>query len=261
MYCPKCGAENPDGAQLCSSCSWVLTGISAIGPAPDARTSKLAVASLVLAILSFFTLFITAVPALILGLVSIFKIEKSAGRLKGKGLAIAGVAVPGAIIPFALMLGIMLPAVFYARGMAHRAVCAANMSALGTAMLVYANDYDNKFPTPSQWCDLLIKYADVNERMFRCRGAFGCRGMRCCKGVSGKLCSYAMNKNIEGLGAKAPPDMVLLFETRPGWNLSGGPEILSADNHRGEGCNILFNDMHVAFVKTKDLNDLKWTAK
>lgn len=28
MYCPRCKVENPDGAQLCSSCSWVLTSVS-----------------------------------------------------------------------------------------------------------------------------------------------------------------------------------------------------------------------------------------
>jgi len=144
---------------------------------------------------------------------------------------------------------------------AQRQVCATNMASLGKAMLIYANDYDNKFPTSSEWCDLLIKHTGVNERMFCCGGTFGCRGTRCYKGVSGKLCSYAMNKNIEELGAKAPPDMVLFFETKPGWNQSGGPEILTTDNHQGEGCNVLFVDSYVQFVKTEDINNLKWTVE
>jgi len=96
MYCPKCGTENPDDAQLCRFCSWVLTSISTIAPSPDAKTSGLAITSLVLGILSIFTLFLTALPAIILGIISIFKIEKSAGQLKGKGLAIAGITVPSA---------------------------------------------------------------------------------------------------------------------------------------------------------------------
>lgn len=70
-----------------------------------------------------------------------------------------------------------------------------------------------------------------------------------------------MNKNMEKLGTKAPSNMVLLFESYPGWNQSGGPEILTTDNHHGEGCNVLFNDLHVEFVKTEDINDLKWTAE
>jgi len=36
---------------------------------------------------------------------------------------------------------------------------------------------------------------------------------------------------------------------------------LSTENHNSEGCNVLFNDLHVRFVKTEDLNDLKWTAE
>ena len=104
MYCPKCGAENPDGAQLCQSCSWVLTSISKTAISPDAKTSGLAITALVLAILSFFTLFLTAIPALIFGIVSLVKIEKSAGQLKGKGLAIAGIVTPVASIPIVMLL-------------------------------------------------------------------------------------------------------------------------------------------------------------
>jgi len=248
MYCPKCGKENPDNAQLCRWCSWVLTGISTITPVPDARTSKLAVASLVLAVLSFFTLFITAIPAFILGLVSIFKIEKSAGRLNGRGLAIAGVAVPALSLPVvALLAGILMPALARVKAMAQRAACGTNMRCLGNAMILYADDNNGKYPDTSKWCDLLIEHTGVSEEQFRCISA-----------PEGP-CNYAMNKAIEKLGPDAPADMVLLFETSAGWNQAGGREILTADNHRGDGCNVLFNDLHVQFVKMADINDLKWS--
>lgn len=124
MYCPKCGTENPDDTQICRSCSWVLTSISITAQNPNAKTSGLAITSLVLGILSIFTLFLTALPAIILGIISIFKIEKSAGQLKGKGLAIAGIAVPGASLLFimvpAMMIAIM-PALTKARVIAQRA--------------------------------------------------------------------------------------------------------------------------------------------
>ncbi|MBA7649984.1 hypothetical protein ES703_57783 [subsurface metagenome] len=263
MRCPKCGTENPDGAQLCRSCSAVLTSTATRVPGPDARTSGLAIASLVLGLLSFFTCFVTAIPAIILGIVGLVKISKSGGQLKGNGLAIAGIALPVVLLPFvALLMGILMPALARVRQISFRVVCGANMSGLGKAMLLYANDNDDKFPTPAKWCDLLIEYTEVDERMFRCRGAFGCRGTRCYKGVSGKLCSYAMNKNIEKLDLNnAPPDMVLLFETHPCWNQSSGPEILTTENHNGQGCNILFIDSHVAFIRTKNLKGLKWTAE
>jgi len=248
MYCPKCGTENPDDAQVCRSCSWVLTSISTTAPAQDAKTSGLAIASLVLAILSPFTCLLTGLPAIILGIVALVKIEKSAGRLKGKGLAISGIVVPGVAFPvIALLMGILMPALARVRQIAFRMVCAENMSGFGKAMLIYANDNDDKLPTPSKWCDLLIEHCDVFEKTLQCKGA-----------PEGP-CNYAMNNNVENLDTRTlPPDMVLLFETYPGWNQSGGPEILTTDNHQGDGCNVLFVDTHVQFVRTEDINDLKW---
>jgi len=147
-------------------------------------------------------------------------------------------------------MGIMMPALVRVRQIAFRTVCAKNLEALGKAMLIYASDYDEKYPTPSKWCDLLIEHTDVTKKNLRCPGA-----------PEGP-CNYAMNKNIEKLNAgRAPPDMVLLFETHPGWNQTGGPEILTTDNHQGDGCNVLFMDLHVKFVKTEDLDDLRWTAE
>lgn len=55
-----------------------------------AKTSGLAVASLVLGILGFCSAGLTALVGFVLGLVSLRKIKKSGGRLGGRGLAIAG---------------------------------------------------------------------------------------------------------------------------------------------------------------------------
>jgi len=42
------------------------------------------------------------------------------------------------------------------------------------------------------------------------------------------------------------------------WNQVGGPEILTTENHDGQGCNVVFNDSHVEFVKTDKLGELRW---
>ena len=251
MFCPKCGVENQEDAKLCRSCSWVLTSVGPTAPAPDAKTSALAVASLVLGILSFCTFCITAPLAIILGIVGLFKIEKSQGKLKGRGIAIAGIALPGIALPvIALLMGIMMPALARTRMIAYRMVCATNMSALSKEMLLYAGDNKDMYPTTDQWCDLLVKYdPNLSQKMF------------CCKGDKEGPSSYAMNKNIEKLGANSPPDMVLLFESKPGWNQSAGPELLTTENHQREGCNIAFNDGHVRFVLPEDINNLRWTAE
>lgn len=251
MYCPKCGKENHDDAQVCSSCSEALTTASSQAPSQPPKTSGLAITSLVLGLLSFCTFLITALPAIICGIISLIKISKSQGRLKGQGLAIAGIVVPVASLPvIALLMAILMPALARVKSMSYQVVCGHNLKNLGIAMAVYAHDYPKgAYPTASRWCDLLIEGDYANKDYFICKGS--------CEGPG----NYAMNKNIEKLGQAAPPGMVLLFETRAGWNQSGGPEILTTDNHRGDGCNVLFNDGYVEFVSTEDLGDLKWTAK
>lgn len=253
MYCPKCEAENPDDAQFCRSCGSILTGTVTQATAPatqnigPAKTSGLAIASLVCAILSPFTCLLTAIPAVILGIVSLVKISKSAGRLKGTGMAIAGIVIPPVTLPIiALLMGILMPALARTRQLAFRMVCATNMSGLSKAMMLYANDYDDQYPTPEKWCDLLIEKCEVTPITFRCKGA------------EEGPCNYALNENVAELGISAPADIVLLFETHPGWNQFGGPEILTTDNHMGEGCTVAFVDGHVEFVKARDIEYLKW---
>jgi len=125
---------------------------------------------------------------------------------------------------------------------ANRVLCGVNLAALRDAIQDYSNDY-GKYPIANTWCELLIEYADVTKTTFVCKSARKGR------------CHYAINPNA---APNSPGDMVLLFEGNPGWNQFGGAELLAPENHNGEGCNILFNDGHVEFVKTEDLGKLKW---
>lgn len=248
MYCPRCGKENPDNAQACSHCNSLLPSLSAMMPPAIARTSSLAIASFVLGILSFCTFYITAIPAIILGIVALVKIAHSNGRLKGNGFAIPGIVVPivAGIFMLPFMLGITLPALVRVKYQAQRMACCTNMRSLSLAIQMYADDHDDKFPTGSKWCDLLIEHAGVDRMIYRCPGA-----------TEGP-CNYAMNENVAGLGPFNQSDLVLLFETHPGWNQTGGSEMMTTENHRGEGCNVVFIDSHVEFVKTQELSRLRW---
>jgi len=251
MYCSKCGALNPDDARLCSACGQVLVPVGQApgGPAMGSRVSGWAIAALVLGILSPFTCMLTMLPAVIAGIVALVKIGNSDGRLKGLGMAIAGMVLPVALLPMmAVGMGIMMPALARARQLAFRMTCGQNLVGLGKTMAIYANDNNGRFPTPSKWCDLLVEQNQAAPAMFRCRGA--------AEGPS----NYAMNKFAEGLGPDAPANMVLLFETYPGWNQAGGAEILTVDNHNGDGCNVLFVDGHAGFIKPEFLRQLQWTS-
>jgi hypothetical protein len=76
----------------------------------------------------------------------------------------------------------------------------------------------------------------------------------CCQ--YGRPCDHAMNWNWE---PNSPPDTVLLFETKPGWNQHGGPELFTLDNHDPKGGCVLLNDGTVRFIRTKEeLAQLRW---
>jgi hypothetical protein len=120
---------------------------------------------------------------------------------------------------------------------------------LGKAIMLYAADFNDSLPAGDQWCDLLAEHASATSRLFICPHS------RIAEGQS----SYAMNANVIGWKQdKLPRDVVLLFESKPGWNQVGGPELLAPENHAGEGCNILFGDKGVKFVKRDQLTTLRW---
>ena len=243
MYCQKCGTQNPDNNQLCNACGATMTTeTTAPAQALVAKTSKLAIAALVLGIMT--CTLITTLPAVILGIIALIKISKSRGQLKGTGLAITGIIIPCVwmLLVIPLMMGIMMPALARARTIAQRRVCAANMNQVAITMKMHADEH-GKFPDPSNWCDALQPYYGNNQAILVCKSA-----------VLGRS-HYALNPNAK---TDSPPDMVLLFETGPGWNQSGGPELLSPDNHKGKGCNIVFCDFHFEFVRTEQFENLKW---
>ena len=132
----------------------------------------------------------------------------------------------------------------------YETVCPTNLQVLGKAMIVYADDHDSKYPEEDKWCDLLLHGDYASPKQFVCKTAAS-------TGDNGPS-HYAMNPDCE---PNSPPDVVLLFETEGGWNQHDGPEILTTEKHRGEGCNIAFADTHVEFVKTQGLSKLKWEAE
>ena len=131
------------------------------------------------------------------------------------------------------------------RHIAKRVVCLSNMKHLWLTLMLYSDENSSTYPIPEKWCDLIKPYlGGNNNEVFQCPAA------------EEKIkCHYAMNPNCK---PDSPPDTVLLFEIKGGWNKFGGPEILTTQNHSGEGCNILFNGGYVQFISIKNIDDLKW---
>jgi prepilin-type processing-associated H-X9-DG protein len=222
-----------------------------------------------------FSCFWVAVP--VLSVTALVIIAKSHGRVRGKEFAVVGLVIWLSIVFY--YLGGFFP--HRPHKMPPKIVCGTNLKGLGTAMCIYAGeDESGRFPAPDRWCDLLIQGDYASERQFLCPSSDAVWG------ESG----YAINKNVADKGVNLPPDVVLLFETNFGtdpngrqallkdrrcfpslrygdpetrvhrlrWNQLGGPEILTTENHKGKGCNILFVDGRVEFVKTQNLGNLKW---
>ena len=63
-----------------------------------------------------------------------------------------------------------MPALSRTQGIAQRVVCETNLTGLSTAMIVYANDYDDEVATGDEWPELLTtEYHDGQG----CNVAFG----------------------------------------------------------------------------------------
>ncbi|TKJ36016.1 MAG: hypothetical protein CEE38_13495 [Planctomycetes bacterium B3_Pla] len=127
--------------------------------------------------------------------------------MRRKGFTLVELLVVIAII--ALLMGILMPALSRVRQIAFRMVCGTNLSGIGKAMLIYANDYEDELPRSggrnSTWAAvipnwqaenrfgaygvsangeggvgsisscfyLLVKYSEVTPKSFLCKGDSG----------------------------------------------------------------------------------------
>ncbi|UCC98248.1 MAG: hypothetical protein JSW66_20675 [Phycisphaerales bacterium] len=109
------------------------------------------------------------------------------------------------------------------------------------------------YPGPTDWCDDMLRpYPALGGFA---QGKCDAEPHICPSAGKGKN-HYAMNPNCR---PDSLPDMVLLFETKAGWNQQGGPELFTFDNHDPKGGCVLLNDGTVKFIRTKEeLQQLRW---
>jgi len=133
---------------------------SSAPPQPPAalRTSGLAIASLVLGILSFGLWILAGLPAVICGHVSLSQIKKAAGTIGGRGLAIAGLitgylGIVGTvvIVLFSAAIYKMGPTLDIAKGVKTR----ADIQTMRTMLLSYSA-INGFYPTTEQGLKALV---------------------------------------------------------------------------------------------------------
>jgi prepilin-type processing-associated H-X9-DG protein len=216
------------------------------GPPPsEAKTSRLALAALVLGILGVVSCGSTALAGLILGIWAVAKISDSGGALRGRGLAVAGIIVSG-IFLLTMPAAMLLPALAAAKQKAMMINCMNNEKQLALGVILYSSDHTNHFPPAATWCDA-IKPSVGTEIVFKCPAA-----------SPSSRCGYAFNAKLDGLDvAKINPQTVVIFEADTGWDAHGGPELLAA-RHRAKSSVVAFADGHVELVTEGRLNSLRW---
>lgn len=160
MFCAMCGAANSNEGRFCNKCGAALQGqrdmprSGAAFGAPEqpytgpTKTSGKAIGSLLCGLLFFF--FPIAVVAIVLGHLSLSDIRKAAGRITGRGMAVAGLALGYtgvAIIPVTLIVAaIAIPNLLRARMTANESSAAASLRTINTAALLYNSTYANGYP-------------------------------------------------------------------------------------------------------------------
>jgi hypothetical protein len=119
----------------------------------QARTDGGAIASLILGIASIalcLSVF-AGIPAIILGHISYSKIKKSMGRLKGEGMALAGLILGYISLPMVLIFAaVLIPNLLRAKMSANEAAAASTVRTINTSQITYST----KFPEHGYAADL-----------------------------------------------------------------------------------------------------------
>jgi len=219
-------------------------------PAAPSKTNGLAIASLVLGILGLCSFGITSLIGLILGVVSMVRINRSNGLSKGWGVAAAGTVVSGVfLVMLPIVAGLLLPALAKAKTKATTIMCMNNMRQLALAAVLYADDNKDQFPSAANWCDALQKQVGTGKT-FQCP---------LCE--QSHRCHYAFNAQLSGVGPskiESPAQTVLFFETDGGWNVSGGSELMLTQPRHSRRVALAFVDGHVELVNVARLQNIRW---
>jgi branched-subunit amino acid transport protein len=144
--CPYCAEAIQEDSQFCQFCGTNL-GSPPVGaalsipPAPsESHTSGKAVASLICGI--FFFVLPAAIVAIILGHLSYSEIARSLGRIRGKGIALAGLILGYlgiSFVPILIIAAIAIPNLLRSKMAANEASAVGSLRSYQYAMGAYAS--------------------------------------------------------------------------------------------------------------------------
>jgi hypothetical protein len=161
MICKSCGVQNIPGAKYCDHCGLTLPATGSAAeltqpglPLPPPATSLKAVFSLISGLLFFIPF--SGIGAIVLGHWSRGEIKRSAGRLKGSGIALAGLVLGygsiAVVVAFIAAVLVMNPANI--RGNMMRGLNAGRVGASLSLITTAEKSYAKKYPEVGYACSL-----------------------------------------------------------------------------------------------------------
>ncbi len=151
-FCAACGNSLAADDQFCRVCGHGTgEAAAALGIAPtalnaSAETSGKAIASLVCGLLFFVPM--AFIAAIVFGHLALSEIRKSAGRLKGEGMAMAGLVLGyiwiAGIPIFLILAAIAIPNFLRARMAANESSAVASLRAIETAEVSYSTNHPDR---------------------------------------------------------------------------------------------------------------------
>jgi len=150
---------------------------------------------------------------------------------------------------------VTFPTFAKARDKARQTTCLHNMRMQQTAVLSYCADWGDTYPHPDRWCDQVSRYV-LSADLYKCPSA----------NASGR-CDYGMNSAFRLPGGAplriadfaSPAEAVMLFESRAGWNGSGGAANVEARHN--DGANFGYADGHVKWNTRSRIPSLTWDPR
>ncbi|MDE2127691.1 MAG: hypothetical protein KGJ62_13975 [Armatimonadetes bacterium] len=183
--------------------------------------------------------------------------QRPTGRTGGAGLTGAtrwtSIAGGAAVWSVAVVLLCLTGSVVLrqAREKADSIACAGNLRALGAALALYSQDWDDRLPPSTSWASVIDdgKYLPGRQR----RRRFHCPAAKSSFG-------YAMNIGVSGADSyqiPVPNVMVQLFETdSAAWNASGVASQVARSRH--SNLNVLYCDGSVHAVNLYTRRRWRW---
>ena len=232
---------------------------SASVPPRSPKTCGLAVAGLLLGVVGPCTLGLAGVPALFVSIGALTRIRESAGALKGKGFAVAGMIVAvlnllllvAAVLCLFFLPAVLVPAVVKARDEAGTDESKNVVKQLCVAARSYSLNNADRLPPADAWPEALQMMGVTDTSLED-------------PAEPGKGRAFAMNAFLaeQRLGSvPRPSETVLFFECAPGAPPGGGPDALPRQPRHAQGYVIGFADGHVEQVAPPDLNRLIWNPR